>query len=213
MAATVDKRADSGARARKGRPPQSEAQRNAVRLTIAREAVRLFAERGVSGTSSAEIARAAGVSVRTLWRHFPSKEECVRPLLLGGLDATARLLEEWPRDRPLREALEREPLTSPAAEEDAGLLRHLVRLTLEEPALRAVWLRVHHEAEAVFARVLARRAGSRRDALEPRVQAVMLNGALRVAAEEWARRDSPSDPGASGALRRALRIAADGLPI
>lgn len=37
-------------------------------------ALELFAERGYSGTTTAQIATAAGVSEMTLFRHFPSKE-------------------------------------------------------------------------------------------------------------------------------------------
>lgn len=42
-------------------------------LRILAAAERLFAERGAAGTRTAEIARAAGVTERTLFKHFPDK--------------------------------------------------------------------------------------------------------------------------------------------
>ncbi|MEV8546859.1 helix-turn-helix domain-containing protein [Streptomyces sp. NPDC051572] len=207
-------RGEGGTGPRRGRPPRSEPQKAAVRLDIAREAVRLFAAQGVADTSVEEIARAAGVSVRTLWRHVASKEQCVRPLLTGGLDVTARLMREWPRDRPLRDAFGRTTLFPTPDATDTAALGDLVRLTRDEAGLRAVWLEVHHDAEPVFAQILAERAGRDPDDLEPRMQAVMLNGALRVAVEEWAwHRPDREDSGRADAISRTLHIALAGLPI
>jgi TetR/AcrR family transcriptional regulator len=45
-----------------------------VRLILA-AAERLFAERGYAAARTAEIARAAGVTERTLFKHFPEKEQ------------------------------------------------------------------------------------------------------------------------------------------
>ncbi|MFF5010910.1 TetR/AcrR family transcriptional regulator [Streptomyces phaeochromogenes] len=183
-------------------------------MDIAREAVRLFAAQGVADTTVEEIARAAGVSVRTLWRHIASKEECVRPLLTGGLDATARLMREWPRDRPLREAFgQTTPFPAPGAA-DTAAVGDLVRLTRDEAGLRAVWLQVHHDAEPVFARILAERTGHAPDDLAPRMQAVMLNGVLRVAVEEWAwHRPEREGLSRTDAISRTVHFALAGLPL
>ena len=55
----------------------SDAQRREHRLDIARHAVRLFRDDGVAATTGRDIATAAGVSERTLWRWFRAKEACV----------------------------------------------------------------------------------------------------------------------------------------
>ncbi|WP_461020661.1 TetR/AcrR family transcriptional regulator [Streptomyces daliensis] len=176
-----------------GRPPLTERRKRATRLEIAHEAVRLFGERGVAATPGEEIARAAGISPRTLWRYFPSKEECVRPLLSAGLEATAQRLRDWPADRPLSEAIQTDAASAPGGQENAAALLRLIRLLPGEPGLRAVWLRVHHDAEPVFTDIIAARTGADPADLLPRVKAVMLNGALRVAAEEWAQRSDGAD--------------------
>jgi AcrR family transcriptional regulator len=54
-----------------------ERRKRETRETIAAAADRLFAERGYDGVTVAEVAAAAGVSVKTLFVHFGSKEDLV----------------------------------------------------------------------------------------------------------------------------------------
>lgn len=51
--------------------------RNATRIDIREAALELFERQGVDNTTSEEIARAAGISQRTFFRYFATKEECV----------------------------------------------------------------------------------------------------------------------------------------
>src|SRR5687768_13157205 len=81
---------------RTGRPPLTEARRTEIRREIARAAVELFVTRGVASTTGEHIGRAVGVSARTVWRYFPSKESCVTPLFSEGIDTVTALLREWP---------------------------------------------------------------------------------------------------------------------
>src|SRR5690606_22941146 len=50
--------------------------RNATRSEIRETALALFERQGVDHTTSEEIARAAGISQRTLFRYFSSEEAC-----------------------------------------------------------------------------------------------------------------------------------------
>ncbi|MFJ6567459.1 TetR/AcrR family transcriptional regulator [Streptomyces sp. NPDC091292] len=204
--------------ARTGRPPLSERRRQQTRLEVANEAVRLFGTQGVAATSAEEIAQAVGMSVRTLWRYFASKEECVRPLLTVGMEAMAARLRAWQPGAPLIPAEPSDDWFDTDAGKLAGM-REIVRLTRDEPALRAVWLQAHHDAEALFTRALAERGGHDPAAMEPRVQAAVINAALRVAVEDWAwqapRAEESTERVVAGmqqVMRRALRIAAAGLP-
>ncbi len=52
-------------------------------------AERLFAERGYAATRTAEIARAAGVTERTLFKHFPEKERLLERVADGAMHAVA----------------------------------------------------------------------------------------------------------------------------
>jgi AcrR family transcriptional regulator len=51
------------------------------RLQILREAMRLFSQRGFRGTTTKEIAQAAGVSEAMVFRHFATKEELYTAIL------------------------------------------------------------------------------------------------------------------------------------
>jgi len=177
-------------------------------LEIAREAVRLFAAHGVSGTSADDIARAAGISTRTLWRYFSTKEGCVQPLLAEGMAETVRFLGAWPADRPLAEAWEHAERL-PGADVDGDAVLELVRLTRTEPGLRAVWLQAHQDAEPVFADLLARRTGRSADDLHTKVRAAMINAALATAIEHHA---WVGDDTVQATFAAALRVAARGLP-
>ena len=64
-----------------------------VRERILEEATRLFAERGVSGTSLSAVAQAAGISKPTLVYHFGSKDG----LRIGVL---SQLMEHWQAEVP-----------------------------------------------------------------------------------------------------------------
>lgn len=206
------------ARGRTGRPPLTEERKAAVRLEIARAAVDLFVAQGVAATTGEQIGRTVGISARTLWRYFPTKESCVRPLLSAGIDTIAAMLRQWSPGRPLQEAFDHllDTDTDPALPgRDVGAL---LRLTRTEPGLRAVWLQTHDEAEPAFARALAERAGLPADDVRPAIWAAMLNAALRTAVERhaWRTDERGADPAAVQddlveSLRTSLAVAADGL--
>ncbi|WP_042399362.1 TetR/AcrR family transcriptional regulator [Streptacidiphilus carbonis] len=201
------------ASARMGRPPLTERRKAATRLEIAQEAVRLFAAKGVAATSAEEIAQAVGISQRTLWRYFASKEQCVEPLLASGVGVLAERLREWRPGTPLFTVGAGAGRLLTVTPEQAEALRGLIRLTRDEDGLRAVWLQVHQQAEPVFAEAVAEGTGRGAGDLEPRVQAAMINTALRVAVEEWAWNSADgSAAGLHAVLERALRVAAAGLP-
>src|SRR5262245_56006655 len=62
--------------------------------SIIEAAVVLLGERGIDGTTTAEIARRAGVTERTLFRYFPSKRDLVKRVLFPSL-LRGGLSREW----------------------------------------------------------------------------------------------------------------------
>jgi AcrR family transcriptional regulator len=58
-------------------PSLTERRHEETRAAIADAAVALFAERGFAETTMDDVAMAAGVSRRTAYRHFPSKDDLV----------------------------------------------------------------------------------------------------------------------------------------
>ncbi|MFI8998097.1 TetR family transcriptional regulator [Streptomyces sp. NPDC053542] len=193
----------------------TERRKAATELEIARTAAALFAERGAAVTAE-DIARAAGVAPRTFYRYFRTKEDAVAPLLTGGVrdwaEGLAELAAREP-ELPLGEVLERaarEALT-PAdarAEEALEWTRGLLHAMQDNPALRAVWHRAHHESELALIDVLTRTTTA--GPLEVRLTAAAADGALRAAVEVWAAGESDLPP--AELAGRAIRTVAAGLP-
>ena len=173
---------------RRGRPPVSDEQRQRQRLNISRHAVRLFAAQGVAATSGEQIAQAAGVSERTVWRYFRQKESCVEPLLTESIDAFCTVVRAWPPELDLTEYLGAAylPLADSALGSDAEASFTVIRMTRDEPGLRAVYLLLRERAEDSFAEVLAERAGVAADSLDIRVQAAAMSAVLKAASDHLA---------------------------
>ncbi|MEW1655383.1 TetR family transcriptional regulator [Streptomyces sp. NPDC093707] len=201
------------------RPSLTERRKAATQLEIARTAAALFAERG-PGVTADEIARASGVALRTFYRYFRTKEDAVAPLLAVGVRqwiedlATAAAGPDAPPARAALEQAARRAL-SPADERAAEALRWtrgLLRAMPGDPALRAVWHRVHHDSEEALRPVLAQLTGAGR--LEVRWAAAAANTAMRVAVEEWAAGDARADGphGPAELAARGMRTLTAGLP-
>lgn len=192
---------------RGGRPPLSESRKDEIRLEIAYAAVRLFTEQGLDGTSVAQIAEAAGIATRTLWRYFPSKEACAAPLLAFGLDRFTSYVRDWPADRPLAEAADDTRWFSDASPTRLLLVIDLLRLTHTEPPLDAVWGRCYSEAVGPLADVLAERLGRPADDLRVKVKASMLLAAMHQGLRHYVCR-APGEHGLSveDTIRTSARI-------
>ncbi|MEU0953860.1 TetR/AcrR family transcriptional regulator [Streptomyces niveus] len=210
----------TASRGRTGRPPLTEARRTEIRREIARAAVDLFVTQGVTSTTGEQIGRAVGLSARTVWRYFPSKESCVTPLFSEGIDSITAFLREWPPGQSLQEAMDRWLVaeTGITGGPDRATVGALVRLTRTEPGLRAVWLQTYDEAEPAFGRALAERAGLPVDDLRVTIRAAMFNAALRAAVEHYAWRGddergerTSADTELETTLRQALAVAAEGV--
>lgn len=199
------------------KPPSltlTERRKAATQLDIARAAAELFTEHGPDGTTAEDIARRAGVALRTFYRYFRSKQDAVAPLLAVGADRwRARLAAAAPgTEAGLPEALERSIAESLAAEDETaaeGLrwTRGLLRAAVEDPALRAVWYRVNQESEEKLREVLAGLAGPGADPLEVRLAAAAATDAIRIALESWAESDAPvrGEGSPAGLAVRCLR--------
>lgn len=165
----------------------SDRRRDLQRLEISREAVRLFRAQGLAATSGEQIAEGVGLSVRTLWRYFRSKESCVEPLLSQSGDAYVAMLRRWPRDRSLEEHIVADARpSSPSSPGDDEAALAVIAMSRTEPAFRAIWLVLHERTERVLAEVVADRLGRAPDELAVRVQAATLGVALRITTEDYA---------------------------
>ncbi|AOR30115.1 TetR family transcriptional regulator [Streptomyces fodineus] len=175
------------------KPPSSltERRKAATQLEIAHAAAELFATQGPHATTAEEIARDAGVALRTFYRYFRSKQDAVSPLLAAGADRWRALLEAAEPGADLPRTLEAAVQRSLAApdEEAAGALlrtRGLLRAAADDPGLRAVWYRVNQESEERLVPVLDRLADGRLGTVQVRLVAAAATDAIRIALETWA---------------------------
>jgi AcrR family transcriptional regulator len=72
----------------------------ATRRDLLRSAARMFAERGYQETTVKDIAAAAGVTERTFFRYFPSKEDLVFAELLDFVPLLKQEIARRPADEP-----------------------------------------------------------------------------------------------------------------
>ncbi|MFD7919991.1 TetR family transcriptional regulator [Streptomyces sp. NPDC059740] len=172
-------------------PSLTERRKAATQLDIAHAAAELFATRGPHETTAEEIARQAGVALRTFYRYFRSKQDAVSPLLADGADRWRAHLEAAEPGTPLPRALEAAVEHALAAPDEAAAqallrTRGLLRAAADDPALRAVWYRVNQESEERLAPVVARFGDGHAEAVEVRLVAAAATDAIRIALETWA---------------------------
>ena len=123
-------------------PPESSALRERTRLAVRAEisdtAIRLFLEHGFDNTSVEQIAAVVGISSRSFFRYFKTKEEVV----LGNLAAAGVRLQHALEDRPseeepwvaLRSAFD---VMIDGLGDNADESRRIPRMLVETPSLRA----------------------------------------------------------------------------
>ncbi|WP_455356666.1 TetR/AcrR family transcriptional regulator [Streptomyces sp. SYSU K217416] len=167
----------------------SEQRRQRLRLEISREASRLFWDQGVDATSGDQIAEAVGLSTRTIWRHFRSKESCAEPIVTRGLDWEMATLRGWPPQLSLEEHFTAETRrfgreASDAERVDNVLAIKMIRLADTEPAIRTAWLMACDQLEREMAEIFARRLQLPAGDLDARLHAAAASGALRVLNED-----------------------------
>ncbi len=157
------------------------------RLAVARHAAELFWRDGVEKTSGDAIAAAAGLSKRTVWRYFRSKEACIEPLFhVTGL-RFVELLRAWPREVSIETYLH-ETLGSMLQTEqeirDGVAAARLISRLKTEPAIRCAYLMASAQAEDALVAIIAARAGLNPDDFDVKLCAAAAMAAVRVVDED-----------------------------
>ncbi|MFD7977608.1 TetR family transcriptional regulator [Streptomyces sp. NPDC059071] len=178
----------------------AERKRLLVATELTESALQLLALRGFDAVTVDEIATDAGVSKRTFFRYFASKEDVVVRFLSGmGSDIHAALADR-PDGEPVSASLRHAvavPLlacTEQHPDHAARALR-VVQLILRTPALLARLLERQAEWREALARELARRRGLDPAAdLYPRLAAGTALVAFHTALQRWSDSDAAEDP-------------------
>jgi AcrR family transcriptional regulator len=150
-------------------------------------ALRLFDEQGFDAVSMDDVAAAAGVSRRSLFRLFPNKAA----LVWGGLDEFAARFREALRSRPADEpsavALRAAYRTGATFPDDAvEVTRHRLRVIRANPSLEHVGAATVTGLTDEILRYVAERDGVTADDLAVAVRAHTLAAAASAALTWWA---------------------------
>ncbi|MGW6273653.1 MULTISPECIES: TetR/AcrR family transcriptional regulator [unclassified Streptomyces] len=168
--------------------------------TVQAHAVRLFTERGYDATTVTDVARAAGVSPMTVYRHFPTKEDLVLFEPHGHLVAE-RIAASSPA-QPLVRRIGRALVDSAAvmtggdrgggrtASEQFLLAR--LRLMISTPALRAKHLDSQYALQQAVVEGLGDEAADAETVFRARAAASACLGAMHTALVHWAEDDGRS---------------------
>lgn len=166
-----------------------ERTRQAVRTDIAATAMRLFLEQGFDATTMEQIATEAGISRRSLFRYFDSKED----IALGDVAERGAQLQELLRERPdsegpweaLRAALD---TFAKGTEFTLDWAVKMSAMFHETPSLRARQMEKQLRWMEQLAPEVARRLGADPDdRTDPRAQAIVASAlaCLDAAIDAW----------------------------
>lgn len=179
-----------------------------TRAQIARVALGLFERNGFDETTVEDIAAAAGISRRTLFRYFDSKRDIVWGEFAVELVRLREHLHEAPADEPLMDVLRRAVVsTNRFGAGELDELRIRVNLISTVPTLVAHSALRYAEWRQVVAEFAAERRGEGPDDLGPQTLAHAALGAAMAAFARWAHHDVED---LTAEVDRALRLLATG---
>lgn len=157
------------------------ARKQQTRDQIAATALRLFAERGFEAVTVAEVARTAGVTEKTVFNHFATKEDLVYSGDQRFEAALAGAIGARPPGTPVAAAVGAFLLDRYAGFDDdpERQERHavLARLVAASPALQARERQLHARYAVTLREHIARELGTGEDDLRPQVVAEALMAA------------------------------------
>lgn len=211
-------------------PPSGlrELKKRATRQLISDTATAMFLERGFDAVRVTEVAAASGVSEKTVYNYFPTKESLVldrEPAMAAAIRGT--LGPDGPALPPVTAALqtlEHDRATMWAAWRSGGdarnglnAFRRFARLIDETPALRAAQRDVMERLVRVAAEAMAERARVSPADPEPQIAATAIVGLWRIQFQSLRRHadlgESPEQVHEHVAddVRRAARLIESGL--
>lgn len=162
-----------------------EQKREETRRRLTRAAQRLFAEQGFDRTSVDEIAAAAGVSRRTFFHYFESKEDVILSRHAEFERTLLDAIRAAPPETPLL-AVAEQAVIAALSSFDAEEARLIEQLKRDTPAFGARDHGKYERLERAIAGALAERAGASPDDLRTRLNAMLVTGVLRVGGAGWA---------------------------
>jgi len=168
-----------------------ERKKQQTRDRIAREALKLFAERGYDETTLAEIADAADVAPRTIFAYFDSKEDIVLCKERTFLDTLKTKLDERPPGTTTVDAL-REFLSTFEPPDDEARLRK--QIFGSNPSLQMSMRARHGQLEPMLAESIAKDLGTGPDDIRPLLIAASMTAAFTSVRDRFMDAESSGEP-------------------
>ncbi|MEW2249572.1 TetR family transcriptional regulator [Streptomyces sp. NPDC058733] len=174
----------------------AQRKRQLVADELTQAALTLLARDGFDAVTVDEIAAAAGVSKRTFFRYFASKEDVVVQFLAGLGTAMCEELAGRPAEEPPSAALRTTVWRSvDACAGHADRALRVVQLILRTPALLGRFLERQAQWREELAAELARRLGlDPATELYPQLAAGMALAAFHTVLQRWSDSDGTEDP-------------------
>lgn len=188
-----------------------ERRKRETRQALFEAAYELFAEYGYHETTVDEVADAAGVSRRTAFRYFPTKDSLVFSKREARVAFFRKLLHADPKLGPY-EALRSATLgLAVAMEEDKSYLLAQAALVAATPELAGLELHVDREFEDAMVERLSVGARSRAAKRRARVVGAACMGVMRATLRGWLEGGGKGDLASLG--EEAFQILQDGFPV
>lgn len=168
--------------------------RQAAYAEITSVAMRLFLEQGFEQTTIDQIVATAGVSRRSFFRYFGTKEDIV----LGDLTSQGVLVQEAleavPHSVGAWEALREAMNAVKALEIDPGATLKISKMMYGTPSLRSRSIEKHLHWQSLLVPNIRSRLGTETDLADPSADAIVASAivCLDVAGELWTRTDGTS---------------------
>jgi AcrR family transcriptional regulator len=191
-----------------------ERKRHQTRQQLISAAMRLFEQKGYEQTTVAEIASSAGVSTKTFFNYFASKDEVLFPHLSRRIDAAMALIEQRGTDEQMVDvliaAMQHMLADALTDEVDGGLAAVRLPMIMSVPAVQAATLHRYFLAETQLARALHRTYS---DALNAADAAAVIGSVMgaAIAAALVCLQDGETAEQLRAAVERAIVIAVHGV--
>jgi AcrR family transcriptional regulator len=176
-----------------------------TRQLIADTAIALFSEQGFDATTIDQIAAAAEVGPRTVYRYYPTKEALVvhfaEDTLLTALEELRGLPEETPLPQALYQVVDSVRRTVEGDSERRAVVYQIINQTR---SLHAELRGMNWQWRESLAAEIRRRTGGRTTEMVAALAAANIAAVVEIAIAEWARGEEPSALGL--AIEQALEL-------
>jgi AcrR family transcriptional regulator len=184
-----------------------ERKKIATREALRQAAIGLYRRHGPDKVTIEDICAAAGVSPRTFFNYFATKDEAVFALEVDPAQIQRRITDR-PRDEQPVEAVHAVYADLFAQLATSEIWRQRTLLLRERPELASRSTQARRAHEAAIAAAIATRTGRPDDDLYVRTASMALHAAVRAAAGTW---HPDHEPDIVALLDRAMDILHDGL--